>query len=78
MLFIMEGTAVSMLTPFLKETKQSFFLDFLEESVLKYKMRIIQEFERKIGKDIEKISVNTLDVKRLRSELLVRLKDWVV
>ena len=38
--------------------------------------RIIQEFERKIGKDTEEINVNTHEGKRLRGELLVRLKDW--
>jgi hypothetical protein len=37
--------------------------------------KIIQEFERKIGYPIEDISINTYDGKRLRGELLVRLKD---
>ncbi len=38
--------------------------------------KIIWEFEQKIGMAIEGINVSTYEGKRLRGELLVRLKDW--
>jgi hypothetical protein len=37
--------------------------------------KVIWEFEKKIGEEIEDINVNNHAGKRLRGELLVRLKD---
>ena len=70
-LSITEWTAVSMVKLFLKETKTNLF-----SSISWKNLSWIREFEQKIGKDIETINVNTHEGKRLRGELLVRLKDW--
>ncbi len=37
--------------------------------------KVIWEFQQKIGKPIDEIVVNTYEGKRLRGELLIRLKD---
>ncbi len=37
--------------------------------------KVIWEFEQKIGKPVEELEISTYEGKRLRGELLVRLKD---
>lgn len=37
--------------------------------------KVIWEFEKKVGQRIEDLEVSTLQGKRLRGELLVKLKD---
>ena len=48
----------------------------IEDRFFEPVVKIIREFEQKIGNDIEKINVTNHEGKRLRGELLVRLKDW--
>ena len=48
----------------------------IEDRFFEPRAKVIHEFGQKIGKDIEKININTHEGKRLRGELLVRLKDW--